>query len=164
MRPLPFPLAFLFVPLAAGSPVAAQSEHTFKIGRVKVLGRPGDCTGNPQSLPNCCPFVRRETLIDRGAAGGERSELDDRQLVLVSVRLPQRANGNVVLSTGRGRCASAATCFAEGSSTADDNYGMDRGIPREMAKVFPTGAVELPFRTTRFYHAISSCPNACRRS
>ena len=103
------------------------------IGRVHYDGG-GDWYANPSSLPNLLRAVRERTRL-RPADRERIVRLSDPALAEVPY-LYLTGHGNVLLAPEEAR-ALRAHLEGGGFLHADDNYGMDRAIRREITKVFP---------------------------
>jgi len=103
------------------------------IGRVHYDGG-GDWYANPSSLPNLLRAVRERTRL-RTTDRERVVRLTDPSLWEVPY-LYLTGHGNVLFGSEEAR-ALRAHLEAGGFLHADDNYGMDRSIRREIAKVFP---------------------------
>jgi len=111
------------------------------IGRVHYDGG-GDWYANPSSLPNLLRAVRERTRL-RTTDRERVVRLTDPSLWEVPY-LYLTGHGNVLFGPEETR-ALRAHLEAGGFLHADDNYGMDRSIRREIAKVFPDRPlVEVP--------------------
>lgn len=111
------------------------------IGRVHYDGG-GDWYANPSSLPNLLRAVRERTRL-RTADRERVVRLTDPSLWEVPY-LYLTGHGNVLFGPEEAR-ALRAHLEAGGFLHADDNYGMDRSIRREIARVFPDRPlVEVP--------------------
>jgi hypothetical protein len=111
------------------------------IGRVHYDGG-GDWYANPSSLPNLLRAVRERTRL-RTTDRERVVRLTDPSLWEVPY-LYLTGHGNVLFGSEEVR-ALRAHLEAGGFLHADDNYGMDRSIRREIAKVFPDRPlVEVP--------------------
>jgi hypothetical protein len=111
------------------------------IGRVHYDGG-GDWYANPSSLPNLLRAVRERTRL-RTTDRERVVRLTDPALWEVPY-LYLTGHGNVFFGPEEAR-ALRAHLEAGGFLHADDNYGMDRSIRREIAKVFPDRPlVEVP--------------------
>ena len=120
----------------------AQEKVSFKIARLKYDGG-GDWYSNPTSLPNLLEFIRENTNVqvaqkeDVVDAGG--TQLFQYPYVYVT------GHGNLTFSDAEASNL-RKYLISGGFIHFDDNYGMDKYIRREMAKVFPDLEwVELPF-------------------
>lgn len=132
----------LLMALAVAAPVAAQTDHAFRIARVKYSGG-GDWYSDPQSLPELLRFVRANTSIDV-APEAETVELTSENLFSFPY-LYLTGHGNMVL-TDREADRLRRYLLGGGFIHVDDNYGLDAHFRREIRKVFPDRElVELPF-------------------
>jgi hypothetical protein len=111
------------------------------IGRVHYDGG-GDWYANPSSLPNLLRAVRERTRL-RTTERERVVRLTDPSLWEVPY-LYLTGHGNVLFGPEEAR-ALRGHLEAGGFLHVDDNYGMDRSIRREIAKVFPDRPlVEVP--------------------
>jgi hypothetical protein len=111
------------------------------IGRVHYDGG-GDWYANPSSLPNLLRAIRERTRL-RTTDRERAVRLTDPSLWEVPY-LYLTGHGNVLFGPEEVR-ALRGHLEAGGFLHADDNYGMDRSIRREIAKVFPDRPlVEVP--------------------
>jgi len=103
---------------------------------------PGDWYGNPTSLPNLLAFVREELSLPTAA-----------REAVVTATDPELARYPLLYLTGHGEIrlseaevrALRAYLVNGGFLHADDNFGIDSTLRREIARVFPDDPlVELP--------------------
>jgi hypothetical protein len=120
----------------------AQSETGFQIARLKYSGG-GDWYNDPSAEVNLLKFVQANTNINVNA---EYKFVDVSSDEIYSFPfLFLTGHGNIVLSTDE---VNRLRKYLEngGFLYVDDDYGMDKGIRREMKKVFPgNDFVEIPF-------------------
>jgi Domain of unknown function (DUF4159) len=111
------------------------------IGRLHYDGG-GDWYANPSSLPNLLSAVRTRTRL-RVAAEEKVVTLRDEELWTVPY-LYMTGHGNVLWSDSD--LAMLRRYLQQGGFLhADDNYGMDQSIRRELSRLFPDRAlVEVP--------------------
>jgi len=105
----------------------------FAIARLKYDGG-GDWYSNPSSLPNLMRFIREETGIP--TANNEAvAQLNSVELFNYPV-VYMNGHGNVQFTVSQ---AALLRQYLTGGGflIADDNYGMNESIRREMMKVFP---------------------------
>jgi hypothetical protein len=110
-----------------------SQDAALTIGRVHYDGG-GDWYANPSSLPNLLRAVRERTRL-RTADRERVVRLGEPALAEVPY-LYLTGHGNVVFAPEEVR-ALRAHLEGGGFLHADDNYGMDRAIRREITKVFP---------------------------
>ena len=139
-------------------PAIAQEEDVsggFRLARLKYGGG-GDWYGNQSSLNNLLEYLKRVTDIDVHTTE-VRVELSDDEL-FASPYIFMTGHGNVRFSDNEAqRLRKYLT--SGGFLHADDNYGMDKHLRREMKKVFPDKEwVELPF-SHEIYHIHFDFPN-----
>lgn len=143
------------VSLVAGAlTVAAESEPVMTIGRLHYDGG-GDWYANPSSLPNLLSAIRKRTSL-RVAAAEKVVTLSDDELWTVPY-LYMTGHGNVHWSE---RDLATLRRFLQqgGFLHADDNYGMDASIRRELGRLFPDEPlVEVPL-THPIYRLIYDFP------
>jgi len=135
-------------------PPSAAPPGLLEIGRLHYDGG-GDWYANPSSLPNLIQAVGTRTTL-RIAPQEEVVRLSDDALWNVSY-LHMTGHGNVHFSD-----ADLATLrrwlLQGGFLHADDNYGMDASIRRELARLFPDHPlVEVPLDHP-IYHLIYDFP------
>ena len=135
-------------------PCKAQ-EYALSIARVKYGGG-GDWYSDEQSLPELLAHIRTETLVNV-APKPEVVELSNDRLFTFPY-LYLTGHGNVVFTEQE---ITRLRQYLEqgGFLHIDDNYGLDKAIRREMAKVFPQQEfLELPFDHA-IYHMHYSFPD-----
>lgn len=138
----PVLLVFLAMWILPVPRAQAQQAHAFAIARVKYSGG-GDWYSDPQSLPELLRFVRANTALDV-APEAETVELSSDKLFTYPY-LYLTGHGNMVL-TNNEALRLRRYLLGGGFLHVDDNYGLDRHLRRELAKVFPDRElVELPF-------------------
>ncbi|MEM0962221.1 MAG: DUF4159 domain-containing protein [Bacteroidota bacterium] len=127
MRPL---LVLTLLALSAGGPAAAQGE--VQIARVQYDGGGDWYSGDP--LPTLIAFARQHTLLDIDAEP-LTIELSSDRLFTAPV-LFLNGHGNISFSQDE---AGRLRRYLEGGGflIANDDYGLDESIRRELAKVFP---------------------------
>jgi len=127
--------------LLLAPPVGAQAAAGVVIGRLHYEGG-GDWYANPSSLPNLLVAVRERTEL--------RTEARER---VVSLSAPSLWDVPYLYMTGHGNVrfsdADLVTLrrylLQGGFLHADDNYGMDESIRRELTRLFPDRPlVEVP--------------------
>jgi hypothetical protein len=125
--------------LAAGSPI--QTPPVMTIGRLHYDGG-GDWYANPSSLPNLLSAIRTRTTL-RVAAEEKVVTLREDELWNVPY-LYMTGHGNVRWS-GQDLVTLRRYLEQGGFLHADDNYGMDASIRRELNRLFPEHPlVEVP--------------------
>ncbi len=139
-------VAVIFVVGIVSTPAAAQDDYTFSIARVKYSGG-GDWYSDPQSLPELLSFVRAETLID--VAPKEEVVEPGSAKLFNYPYLYLTGHGNISLSNDEALNL-RRYLLGGGFLHVDDNYGLDKHIRREMAKVLP----EQEFRELPYSHPI----------
>ncbi len=131
----------------AGSAAAQEPAATPSAGALMTIGRlhydgGGDWYANPSSLPNLLDAIRTRTRLR--VAGEER---------VVTLRDDELWNLAYLYMTGHGNVrwgdedlATLRRWIRQGGFLhADDNYGMDESIRRELARLFPgEELVEVP--------------------
>lgn len=146
------PLLVLIPALLASQP---QAESPFRITRLKYNGG-GDWYNDPSAEVNLLKFVAQHTSVD----------VDPRYefLDLSSDQLFSRpflfltGHGNIVFSDAEAERL-REYLFRGGFLYIDDDYGLDKALRRELAKVFPDKQfVELPF-SHGLYRCHFSFPN-----
>ena len=125
----------------AQGPAAAAPGAPMTIGRLHYDGG-GDWYANPSSLPNLLDAIRARTMLR--VAPQER---------VVTLRDDDLWNLPYIYMTGHGNVRFSEQDVATlrqylrqgGFLHADDNYGMDESIRRELARLFPgQDLVEVP--------------------
>ena len=148
-RSTPKAMVLAIALLSLASPVLAQSgaarddmptETPLTIARLRY--GPGDWYGNPSSLPNLLAFVREElglpTAAREAVVSATDPELDRYPLLYLT------GHGEIRLSE-REVVALREYLTHGGFLHADDNFGIDSTLRREIARVFPEEPlVELP--------------------
>ena len=127
--------------VAVTVPMAAELDPVMTIGRLHYEGG-GDWYANPSSLPNLLAAIRTRTSL-RVAVTEKVVTLSDDELWTVPY-LYMTGHGNVHWSD---RDLATLRRFLEqgGFLHADDNYGMDASIRRELGRLFPNQPlVEVP--------------------
>lgn len=142
----------LGVLLAAAAPLAAQSQLT--IGRLHYDGG-GDWYANPSSLPNLLATIGARTTLPM-APREKVVTLADADLWTVPF-IYMTGHGNVRWSDAE--LATLRRYLLQGGFLhADDNYGMDESIRRELARLFPDRPlVEVPLDHP-IYHLLYDFP------
>ena len=141
-------LAILLVGWGAGLPSAVT------IGRLHYDGG-GDWYANPSSLPNLLKAVRERTGIQTDPREEAVTLRDDRLWSLPYLYMT--GHGNVHFSD-RDLVTLREWIRRGGFLHADDNYGMDESIRRELARLFPDHPlVEVPLDHP-IYHIIYDFP------
>ncbi len=120
----------------------AQAQYAYKIAKLKYNGG-GDWYANKTSLPNLIKFANaslrmniapEEDIVETGSP-----DLFSYPFVHLT------GHGNIVFTDAEAQNM-RRYLTAGGFLHADDNYGLDKFIRREMKKVFPElSFVELPF-------------------
>jgi hypothetical protein len=141
--------------LAAGSSESlAAPEPVLTIGRLHYDGG-GDWYANPSSLPNLLAALRTRTGLRVGTQERVVTLADD-DLWNVPY-LYMTGHGNVHWSDSE--LATLRRYLLQGGFLhADDNYGMDQSIRRELARLFPDHPlVEVPLDHP-IYHLVYDLP------
>lgn len=154
----PFTTALFLLGSAAPSALdpspAATPPATLTIGRLHYDGG-GDWYANPSSLPNLLRAIADRTGL-RTTPREETVTLADERLWSIPY-LYMTGHGNVHFSDRD--LATLRTWLRRGGFLhADDNYGMDRSIRRELARLFPDlPLVEVPLDHP-IYHIVYDFP------
>lgn len=145
----------LSLTFAAGIPgVAEDPAPLMTIGRLHYDGG-GDWYANPSSLPNLLTAIRTRTSL-RVAAEEKVVTLSDDDLWNVPY-IYMTGHGNVHWSD-RDLATLRRFLRQGGFLHADDNYGMDASIRRELARLFPDQRmVEVPLDHP-IYHLVYEFP------
>ena len=132
-----FPIVFLSVSFA---------PPVLKIARLKYNGG-GDWYANKTSLPNLIAFYNKQfnSIIYQEEDNVEAGSSDLFNYPFIHLT----GHGNMVLSEQEAKNL-RNYLIAGGFLHADDNYGLDKFLRREMKKVFP----ELDFKELPFNHPI----------
>lgn len=144
-------LTITFIPVICGEETAT---YDFQIARLHYDGG-GDWYSNPSSLPNLL-----KSLKERIGLGVPVKDValkpDDPELINYPF-LYMTGHGNVSFSPIQQE--SLRTYLKNGGFLwADDNYGMDKSLRRELKKLFPDAdLVELPF-SHPIYHSFYEFP------
>lgn len=121
---------------------------TYKVGVLKYSGG-GDWYANPTSIPNLIKFCNKELktniIAEPDYVSAESTDLFNYPFIHMT------GHGNVVFSTKE--VNNLKKYLQKGGFLhIDDNYGMDKFVRRELAKVFPDQKlVELPFSHPIFH-------------
>jgi hypothetical protein len=139
---------------AAAPPPAGDAGAVMTIGRLHYDGG-GDWYANPSSLPNLLAAIRTRTGL-RVTAQEKVVTLSDDDLWNVPY-IYMTGHGNVHWSDGD--LATLRRYLLQGGFLhADDNYGMDASIRRELARLFPDHPlVEVPLDHP-IYHLVFDFP------
>jgi hypothetical protein len=145
----------LVVGVALGAPPASVDPGpVMTIGRLHYDGG-GDWYANPSSLPNLLSAIRARTRL-RVASEEKVVTLSDDDLWNVPY-LYMTGHGNVRWSD-RDLATLRRYLLQGGFLHADDNYGMDASIRRELARLFPDQPlVEVPLDHP-IYHLVYDFP------
>lgn len=128
-------LLLLSIYLLLAQAVWAQKagECTFKIGKLKYSGG-GDWYSNPSSLPNLLKYVRQNTrtnvCTDEAVVEPSAPQIFQYPLVYMT------GHGNIVFSDEEVKNL-RTYLIGGGFLLADDNYGMQPYIRRELKRIFP---------------------------
>lgn len=123
---------------AGATTLRAQDESGIVIGRLHYDGG-GDWYANPSSLPNLLAAVRERT--DLHTASRERVVTLDSPTLWEVPYLYMTGHGNVRL--GDGDLVTLRRYLLQGGFLhADDNYGMDEALRRELGRLFPDRPLE----------------------
>jgi hypothetical protein len=142
-------LGFATAPFAPVNP-----EPVLTIARLHYNGG-GDWYANPSSLPNLLSAIRSRTSL-RVETRGKVVTLGDDELWTVPY-LYMTGHGNVHWSD-RDLATLRRFLLQGGFLHADDNYGMDASIRRELARLFPNEPlVEVPLDHP-IYHLVYDFP------
>jgi hypothetical protein len=140
--------------LAVSPHAATEPAPVLTIGRLHYEGG-GDWYANPSSLPNLLTAVRSRTTL-RVATSEKVVTLSDDELWTVPY-LYMTGHGNVHWNE---RDLATLRRFLQqgGFLHADDNYGMDASIRRELARLFPgEPLVQVPLDHP-IYHLVYDFP------
>jgi hypothetical protein len=140
--------------IATASFAPANPEPVLTIGRLHYDGG-GDWYANPSSLPNLLSAIRNRTSL-RVQTREKVVTLSDDELWSVPY-LYMTGHGNVHWSD-RDLATLRRFLLQGGFLHADDNYGMDASIRRELARLFPDEPlVEVPLDHP-IYHLVYDFP------
>ncbi len=145
--------ALALVLASGGLAVNPDPAPVMTIGRLHYDGG-GDWYANPSSLPNLLAAIRTRTQL-RVAAEEKVVTLSEAELWNIPY-LYMTGHGNVRWSESDLRVLRR---YLEqgGFLHADDNYGMDSSIRRELGRLFPNPLVEVPLDHP-IYHLIYDFP------
>jgi hypothetical protein len=147
-----FLLPLLLIPALLVAPVGRSDAPGSAVQLARLhYGGGGDWYANPTSLPNLARALRQrlgtEVVVDEGRPTPLDDELFDYPF------LHMTGHGNVRFSTEEAEQLRWYLTHG-GFLFADDNYGMDESLRREIRKIFPKSElVELPF-THEIYHNV----------
>jgi len=140
--------------VATASLAPVDPEPVLTIGRLHYDGG-GDWYANPSSLPNLLSAIRSRTSL-RVETREKVVTLSDDELWTVPY-LYMTGHGNVLWSD-RDLATLRRFLLQGGFLHADDNYGMDVSIRRELARLFPDEPlVEVPLDHP-IYHLVYDFP------
>jgi hypothetical protein len=140
--------------LAAGGAPLESPAPAMTIGRLHYDGG-GDWYANPSSLPNLLGAIRSRTML-RVASEEKVVTLSDDELWNIPY-LYMTGHGNVRWSS-QDLETLRRYLLQGGFLHADDNYGMDSSIRRELARLFPDHQlVEVPLDHP-VYHLVFDFP------
>lgn len=145
----------LLMAVPVATPIATgESEALLTIGRLHYEGG-GDWYANPSSLPNLAKAVNERTTL-RVAPAERVVTLATEDLWSVPF-LHMTGHGNVRFSDSD--LVTLRRWLQQGGFLhADDNYGMDESIRRELARLFPEQPlVEVPINHP-IYHLVYDFP------
>lgn len=151
-----FPLILLLFLGAAGSPAQGiRSSSAVKLARLKYSGG-GDWYNDPQGEVNLMNFIRSNTPIDVEPVYEFVEATSDKFFSYPLIFLT--GHGNISFTDAE---VKRIRTYLEngGFIYADDDYGLDRALRRELKKVF-TGQdlVELPY-SHGIYHCFYEFPD-----
>ncbi|MCS7074594.1 MAG: DUF4159 domain-containing protein [Bacteroidia bacterium] len=132
----------------------AQQKISFKIGKLKYDGG-GDWYANPSSLPNLFDYIRKNTraniyLEEEVVEPGSPAIYQYPMLYITG-------HGNIVFSDAEVKNL-RKYLLSGGFLLADDNYGLQPYIKREIKKIFPEYELqEIPYQHP-IYHCHYSFP------
>ena len=153
MRSRALALVLLAGTAAAGPPPARDTTASMTIGRLHYDGG-GDWYANPSSLPNLLEAIRTRTGL-RVAAQEQVVTLRDALWNVPYIYMT--GHGNVHWSD-QDLATLRRYLLQGGFLHADDNYGMDTSIRRELARLFPDHPlVEVPLDHP-IYHLVFDFP------
>ncbi|HUP20124.1 MAG TPA: DUF4159 domain-containing protein [Gemmatimonadota bacterium] len=139
--------------LSAQSPGGEAPETPLTVARLRYT--PGDWYANPSSLPNLLAFVRDElglpTATREAVVAATDPDLDRYPLLYLT------GHGEIRLTDAE-VAALRRYLIAGGTLHADDNFGLDDSLRREIGRIFPDEPlVEVPFDHP-IYHAAFEFP------
>lgn len=128
-------------PLAAQAPGGGTPDTPLTVARLRYA--PGDWYANPSSLPNLLAFVREElglpTAAREAVVTATDPDLDRYPLLYLT------GHGEIRLTEAE---VAALRRYLTGGGMlhADDNFGIDASLRREIERIFPDEPlVEVPF-------------------
>jgi hypothetical protein len=135
-------IAFLLLGIVYPAMLNAQTSSSFKIAKLKYDGG-GDWYANPSALPNLFKFIRTNTRMNIDLV--EETVEPGSPKIFQYPMLYMTGHGNIEFSPGDVENL-RNYMLAGGFVLADDNYGMNKYITREIKKVFPDKPLtEIPF-------------------
>ena len=138
-----------------GAPGAAEeAAPRLAVARLQYEGG-GDWYANPSSIPNLITALRARTSLPVDAVEHRVRLMDDRLWDYPFLHLT--GHGNVVLSDDEVRRL-REYLLRGGFLHADDNFGLDASIRRELARVFPDRPlIDVPL-SHPVYHVVYDFP------
>jgi hypothetical protein len=149
-------LCLLALPALAGAarPLAAPAAPRLAVARLQYEGG-GDWYANPSSLPNLIAAIRQRTTLDVEPREARVTLMDERLWDYPFLHLT--GHGAIRLSDAE-VVRLREYLLRGGFLHADDNYGLDESIRRELKRVFPDrDLVDVPLRHP-VYHAVYDLP------
>jgi hypothetical protein len=147
-------LAAVAVAMLTGAAPSGPAAPVLTVGRLHYDGG-GDWYANPSSLPNLLAAIRERTGMRTAAAEVTVSLTDDNLWNVPYIYMT--GHGNVRFSE-RDLQVLRRYLLQGGFLHADDNYGMDKSIRRELARLFPDRPlVEVPLDHP-IYHLVYDFP------
>lgn len=158
MKKYIFAFLIFVIPLETNAQTDGINKNSspFKIARLKYSGG-GDWYNDPSAEVNMMDYLKKNTTID----------VDEPKFYSVNINSDDIFNYPFILITGHGNIEFSENeilrlrkyCESGGFIYADDDYGMDESLRREMKKVFPGEEMkELPFNH-KIYNSHFSFPN-----
>ncbi|MFA6108116.1 MAG: DUF4159 domain-containing protein [Candidatus Latescibacterota bacterium] len=135
-----FGLALILIAARSAQPAEAP-EAGFVLARLQYGGG-GDWYANPSSLPNLLAFAREQTTMAVAPQEARVAVMDEELFSYPALYMT--GHGNVAFTPEE---VVRLRQYLEGGGFlhADDNYGMDQSLRRELARLFPDKRlVELP--------------------
>jgi hypothetical protein len=144
----------VFAAMCAFATAASPGPCELTIARFKYGGG-GDWYANPSSLPNLVAAVKQRTAVPLCDTVATVELLDERLLRFPFIYMT--GHGNVHFSPDE-QVRLRAYLEAGGFLWADDCYGMDQSLRRELKALFPTNPLQVVPRDHAIYSSVYRMP------